>query len=109
MPALLPDLIPSWGTASGRHVIVTSAGIERRVLARIPIDSVPVGNDRLLDAITTAQLLAAPTRDGNISDMTLPSGNAAMATSRQIKSLPGFVTVIQERNDRSGARMPHSR
>ncbi|MBJ7408630.1 MAG: PAS-domain containing protein, partial [Bradyrhizobium sp.] len=26
-------------------------------------------------------------------------GNAAMATSRQIKSLPGFVTVIQERNE----------
>ncbi|MGY3037271.1 two-component system cell cycle sensor histidine kinase PleC [Bradyrhizobium sp. USDA 4354] len=99
LPALLPDLIPSWATAPGRHVIVTSAGIDRRVLARIPIDSDPVGNDRLLDAITTAQLLAAPTRDGTVSDMTLPSGNAAMATSRQIKSLPGFVTVIQERNE----------
>ncbi|MBW8853532.1 MAG: PAS-domain containing protein, partial [Bradyrhizobium sp.] len=59
----------------------------------------PAGNDRLLDAITTAQLLAAPPRDGNVSDMTLPNGNAAMATSRQIKSLPGFVTVIQERNE----------
>src|SRR3954464_8019847 len=99
LPALLPDLIPSWGTATGRHVIVTSAGIDRRILARIPIDSDPSGNDRLLDAITTAQLLAAPPRDGNISDMTLPNGNAAMATSRQIKSLPGFVTVIQERNE----------
>ena len=31
--------------------------------------------------------------------MTLPNGNAAMATSRQIKSLPGLVTVIQERNE----------
>src|SRR3954464_6567681 len=99
LPALLPDLIPSWGTATGRHVIVTSAGIDRRILARIPIDSDPSGNDRLLDAITTAQLLAAPPRDGNISDMTLPNGNAAMATSRQIKSLPGFVTVIQERKE----------
>jgi len=99
LPALLPDLIPSWGTASGRHVIVTSAGLDRRILARIPVDSDPSGNDRLLDAITTAQLLAAPPRDGNISDMTLPNGNAAMATSRQIKSLPGFVTVIQERNE----------
>ncbi|MDF0516896.1 ATP-binding protein [Bradyrhizobium yuanmingense] len=99
LPTLLPDLIPTWGTASGRHVIVTSAGIDRRVLARVPIDNDPSGNDRLLDAITTAQLLAAPTRDGNISDMTLPNGNAAMATSRQIKSMPGFVTVIQERNE----------
>ncbi|PJG57180.1 PAS domain-containing sensor histidine kinase [Bradyrhizobium forestalis] len=99
LPTLLPDLIPSWATASGRHVIVTSAGIDRRILARIPADSDPAGNDRLLDAITTAQLIAAPPRDGNIADMTLPSGNAAMATSRQIKSLPGFVTVIQERNE----------
>src|SRR5438874_8551589 len=99
LPTMLPDLIPSWGTASGRHVIVTSTGIDRRILARIPVDSDPLGNDRLLDAITTAQLLAAPPRDGKISDMTLPNGNAAMATSRQIKSLPGFVTVIQERNE----------
>ncbi|MVT50455.1 PAS domain-containing protein [Bradyrhizobium yuanmingense] len=99
LPTLLPDLIPSWATASGRHVIVTSAGIDRRILARIPVDSDPIGNDRLLDAITTAQLVAAPPRDASVSDMTLPSGNAAMATSRQIKSLPGFVTVIQERNE----------
>src|SRR5207247_8225545 len=45
------------------------------------------------------QLMAAPPHDGNISDLTLPNGNAAMATARQIKSLPGFVTVIQERNE----------
>ncbi|WP_445221066.1 PAS domain-containing sensor histidine kinase [Bradyrhizobium sp. Pa8] len=99
LPTLLPDLIPSWGTASGRHVVVTSAGVDRRILARIPIDRDPSGNDRLLDAITTAQLLAAPPRDSNVSDMTLPNGNAAMVTSRQIKSLPGLVTVIQERNE----------
>ncbi|MFK4497530.1 ATP-binding protein [Bradyrhizobium barranii subsp. barranii] len=99
LPTLLPDLIPSWGTASGRHVVVTSAGVDRRILARIPIDRDPSGNDRLLDAITTAQLVAAPPRDNNVSDMTLPNGNAAMATSRQIKSLPGLVTVIQERNE----------
>ncbi|BAL78056.1 two-component sensor histidine kinase [Bradyrhizobium cosmicum] len=99
LPALLPDLIPTWGTASGRHVIVTSAGIDRRILARIPVDNDPSGNDRLLDAITTAQMLAAPPRDNTISDMTLPNGNAAMATSRQIKSMPGLVTVIQERNE----------
>ena len=84
LPTLLPDLIPSWGTAPGRHVVVTSAGVDGRILARIPIDSDPSGNDRLLDAITTAQLLAAPPRDNNVSDMTLPNGNAAMATSRQI-------------------------
>ncbi|MGE6155624.1 hypothetical protein ACQJ25_27005, partial [Klebsiella pneumoniae] len=51
LPALLPDLIPSWATASGRHVIVTSAGVNRHILARIPIDSDPAANDHLLDAI----------------------------------------------------------
>src|ERR1700736_3072152 len=33
---LLPGLIPSWGVAAGRHVIVT--GADQRILARIPID-----------------------------------------------------------------------
>lgn len=99
LQALLPDMVPSWATASGRHVIVTSAGVNRQILARIPIERDPQGNDRLLDAITTAQLLTSPPRDNDITEMTLPNGNAAMATSRQIKSLPGLVTVIQERNE----------
>ncbi|MBR0832590.1 PAS-domain containing protein [Bradyrhizobium manausense] len=99
LPTLLPDMIPSKARVSGRHVVVTSAGIDRRILARIPIDNDPAGNDRLLDSITTAQLLAAPPRDNDVSSMTLPNGNAALATSRAIKSLPGLVTVIQERNE----------
>jgi two-component system cell cycle sensor histidine kinase PleC len=99
LPALLPEFIPSWGVASGRHVIVTSVGTDRRILARIPVDIDPTGNDRLLDAITTAQLVATPPQPNDVSDLTLPSGNSAVATSRPIKSLPGQVTVIQERND----------
>src|SRR3979411_2306894 len=34
---LLPGLIPSWGVAAGRHVIVT--GADQRVLARVPIEA----------------------------------------------------------------------
>src|SRR6202042_548352 len=34
---LMADLIPSWGRANGRHVII--AGADRRILARIPTDS----------------------------------------------------------------------
>ncbi|MGY8664500.1 ATP-binding protein [Bradyrhizobium sp. UFLA05-109] len=99
LPTLLPELIPSWGAASGRHVIVTSVGTDRRILARIPVDTDPAGNDRLLDAITTAQLVAMPPQQNDVSDLTLPSGNSAMAISRPIRSLPGQVTVIQERNE----------
>jgi two-component system cell cycle sensor histidine kinase PleC len=99
LPALLPDLIPSWGMSSGRHVIVTSAGTDRRILARIPVDSDPAGNDRLLDAISIAQLVATPPQQNDVSDLTLPNGNSAMAISRPVKSLPGQVIVIQERNE----------
>jgi two-component system cell cycle sensor histidine kinase PleC len=97
LPQLLPDLIPSWGMANGRHIIVTSAGTDRHILARVPVDIDVGGNDRLLDAISTAQLMASPPQPGTVSDLTLPNGNAAMATSRTIRSLPGQVTVIQEK------------
>jgi two-component system, cell cycle sensor histidine kinase PleC len=99
LPTLLHDLIPSWGMAAGRHVIVTSVGIDRRILARIPVGSDPAGNDSLLDAISTAQLVATPPQQNDVSDLTLPNGNSAMAISQPIKSLPGQVTVIQERNE----------
>src|SRR5882757_1792826 len=93
---LLPDLIPSWGIAVGRHVIIT--GADHRVLARVPIDGLAV-NDRILDIISTAQLLVAPGQQGVVSDMTLPNGSGALAISRLVKSLPGQVVVIQEINE----------
>ncbi|MGB8402092.1 PAS domain-containing sensor histidine kinase [Bradyrhizobium sp.] len=97
LQSLLPDLIPSWGVAAGRHVIITSA--DHRVLGRAPMEAGVAGSDRILDAISTAQLLAAPGLQGVVSDMTLPNGSGALAISRLVKSLPGQVVVIQERND----------
>src|SRR5438552_7458689 len=96
LAALLPDLIPSWGFAAGRHVVVTG-GVDRRILARVPVESNFSEADRILDEISTAQLLAAPNLQGDAGDMTLPNGNGALAISRLIKSLPGQVIVIQER------------
>jgi two-component system cell cycle sensor histidine kinase PleC len=95
LPFLLPDLIPSWGTAIGRHVIVV--GPDRRILARVPIESSLGEADRVLDAISAAQLLSAPSLQGSVIDLTLPNGNVALATSQLIKSLPGQVIIIQER------------
>lgn len=96
LQALLPDLIPGWAVASGRHVIVT--GADSRVLARVPTEA-PGSADRVLDVISTAQLLAAPGQQGVVNDMTLPNGSGAMAISKLIKALPGQVIVIQEKND----------
>jgi two-component system, cell cycle sensor histidine kinase PleC len=97
LPSLLPDLIPAWAIAAGRHVIVT--GADHRILARIPVEASLGEADRLLDVISTAQLLAAPALHGEVADMILPNGNGALAISRPIKSLPGQVTVIQEKNN----------
>src|SRR6266700_4466023 len=91
---LVPGLIPAWGVAAGRHVIVT--GADRRILARVPVDTSLDEPDGILDIISTAQLLAAPGQQGGITDMILPSGNSAAAIQHVVKSLPGQVIVIQE-------------
>ncbi len=94
---ILPGLIPSWGSASGRHVIVVSA--DQRVLARVPVDA-GIEPDRILDVISMAQLLSTPAgQQGAVTDMILPSGGGAMATQRVVKSIPGQVIVIQEKNE----------
>jgi two-component system cell cycle sensor histidine kinase PleC len=95
MQSLLPDLIPAWGAVAGRHIIVV--GPDRRILARTPIKLSLEENDGILDAISSAQLIAAPSLQGKILDVTLPNGNHAMATSQLVKALAGRVIVIQER------------
>src|SRR6202049_3090239 len=55
---LLPGLIPSWGIAAGRHVIVT--GADQRVLARVPIEAALGDTSRILDVISAALPLAMP-------------------------------------------------
>jgi two-component system cell cycle sensor histidine kinase PleC len=97
LQSLLPDLIPPWGVARGRHVIVT--GADHRILARVPVESSLGEADRVLDVISTAQLLAAPGLQGTVTDMILPNGNGALAISVAIKALPGQVIVIQEKSD----------
>jgi two-component system, cell cycle sensor histidine kinase PleC len=94
---LLPGLIPSWGVATGRHVIVT--GADRRILARIPIDAGLGDPSRILDVLSAAQPLAAAGQQAGVTDITLPNGSGALAIQRVIKSLPGQLIVIQEKID----------
>src|SRR5712675_746676 len=97
LQGILPSLIPSWAGASGRHVIV--AGADQRILARVPVDTGIGEPDKVLDVISTAQLLTAPGVPNAITDMILPDGDGALATQRMIKSLPGQVIVIQQKNE----------
>jgi len=98
LQSLLPDLIPVWGVAAGRHVIVV--GADHRILARVPIEASLGEADQILDAISTAQLLATPGLQGAVADMTLPNGDGALAVSRTAALLPGQIVVIQEKVDR---------
>ena len=94
LQSVLPDLLPAWGIAPGRHVIVVTA--DNRVLARVPIEATLGESDGILDAISSAQLLAAPGKPGSVTELRVPNGNRAVATSHLIKALPGRVIVIQE-------------
>ena len=94
---LLPDLVPLWGIAAGRHVIVS--GADRRILARVPTEAGLGDTDGILDAVSSAQLLAAPSLQGSVIDLTLANGNHALTTTLNIKAIPGRIIVLQERNE----------
>src|SRR3954451_818544 len=94
---LLPELIPSWGIAAGRHVLIT--GADGQILARVPLDAELGDTDRILDVISAAQLLTLPGQQGGVTDMILPNGGSALATLRLVRGLPGQVIVIQEKLD----------
>src|SRR5205085_12541869 len=57
MQNILPGLLPAWGNAAGRHVIVVTA--DQRVLARVPAEAGLGKPDRLLDGISIAHLQGA--------------------------------------------------
>ena len=70
MQFLLPDMLPSWGMVAGRHIIVV--GADRRIIARVPVKSSLGETDGILDAISSAQLIAAPSLQGKVIDLILP-------------------------------------
>ncbi len=94
---LLPGLIPSWGIAAGRHVIVI--GVDQRILARVPIDAGLGDTSRILDVISAALPLTAQAQQAGVTDITLPNGSSALAVQHIVKSLPGQVIIIQEKVD----------
>ena len=94
---LLPGLIPSWGHADGRHVIVNNAG--QHVLARMPADGAIGATRSLLDAIGAALPPTNPGKPSAVVEVQLPNGNKALAVQRAVAALPGQITVIQEEVD----------
>ncbi len=97
LQALLPSLIPAWGIAPGRHVIVL--GADQSVIARMPNDVSPRDNTRVLDMLSAVQNMSAQSQRTDVFDVALPDGNHALATRRIVRALPGQIIVLQENND----------
>ncbi len=97
LKSLLPSLIPSWGIAGGRHVIITGSG--QRLLAHLPVDASSEETIGILNSVTPLQPELAAGNQTPIFEITLPNGTSAMAVQRTIRSLSGEVLVAQEQTD----------
>lgn len=91
---LLPSMVPAWGVAAGRHVIVT--GPDQRIVARIPIEVPAEDAGSILDVLGATQLLTAQGAQSAVVEVNLPSSGRGLAVQRVVKSLPGQVIVVQE-------------
>ena len=105
---LLPDLIPSWGSADGRHVIVT--GADQRVLARVPIDDAHRRDRHILDVISAALPLAGPGQPAAVNrhhaaQRQRRAGDSAPSSNR----CPARSSSSRKSSIRCGARMPRFR
>jgi two-component system, cell cycle sensor histidine kinase PleC len=97
LQSVLPALIPAWGIAAGRHIIV--AGAEQRLLAHVPFDAPAEEISGILETINAARHANEPGDQSPIVEMTLSGGIKALVVQRPIKSLSGQVIVVQEQND----------
>ncbi|HEX7792640.1 MAG TPA: ATP-binding protein [Afipia sp.] len=92
----LPGMVPSWGNAAGRHIILTSS--DQRIIAHMPADVRPEDNSHILDVVSTAQQLGLQGQTA-VVEVELPGNTKALAIQRTIASLPGQVIVMQEQTE----------
>ncbi len=94
LQSLLPDLMPSWGIAAGRHIILTSDA--QRIVAHLPAEESAEDPGHFLGIVSATQLLTLQGTQTGVVDVALPGAPRALATQRAIKSLPGQIVIIQE-------------
>src|SRR5262245_33823384 len=79
LQALLPGLMPSWGIAAGRHVLVVDD--VGRVLARTPETGSAVA-EQAADVLSGAEALLSPSTRAGAAEVRLPNGAGALAALR---------------------------
>ncbi|TAK49767.1 MAG: PAS domain S-box protein [Xanthobacteraceae bacterium] len=96
LQTLLPSLIPGWGGAAGRHVMVADA--DGHILARAPLNGALRGHN-LPDVLGAMLPIVTFGHRSGVLDITLPDASSAMATSRQLKSAALQIVVVHERGE----------
>jgi two-component system cell cycle sensor histidine kinase PleC len=89
----LPDLVPSWASAAGRHILIT--GLDRQQGAQLALDG---SNDTAFDAITPAQIQTLDSTGEAVTELILPDGRITLATQRALTNAPGNIIVMQAQN-----------
>ena len=108
LQSLLPGLIPSWGVAAGRHVIVT--GADQRVLARVPIETALGDTAGILEAISAALALSGTSPAGQRHrHRRCPTATARWRSSASSNRCPARSSSSRRRSIRSGGRTPPCR
>lgn len=94
LQSLLPDLMPSWGIAAGRHIILTSDA--QRIVAHLPAEESAEDPSHFLNILSATQLLTLQGTQTGVVDVAVPGMPHALATQRPVKWLPGQIVIIQE-------------
>jgi two-component system cell cycle sensor histidine kinase PleC len=88
--------LPSWATATGRRVFVTSA--DGKIIAGAPPESGLLGRP-LLDILGPSQPLTTFGAGAGVLEVSLADGIRALATVRALKAPYGQLAVVQTRSD----------
>jgi len=88
---ILSTLIPAWGIAAERHVLVI--GPDQQVIASLPADNSLDGHRAFLASVIAASPFGAAS---SITDTTMPEGAKALATTRTLKYLAAHLVIVQK-------------
>ena len=94
---LLPGLIPSWGIAPHRHVVVLNA--DQRIIARVPSEETSDSIGSMLDLVSAAAPGSSSLQQPDVIEIALPDGGSAFVAQSTLRAMPGQVYVIQEQHD----------
>ena len=88
--------MPGWATAGNRSILVADS--DGMIVASNPADPKKIGR-RIFDVLGLSQALTAYGREGGTLDITLPDGDAALATVRALRNPLGLVAVTERASD----------